>query len=95
MFREVNEAIEHAARTGGVEERVSFLCECGDDLCAEQIQLDVREYERVRAVPTRFVVRPGHFRPEVERVVEQHERYWLVDKVGEAADEARETDPRS
>ncbi len=95
MFREVNEAIEDAARAVGLDDEVAFLCECGDDLCAEEIQLGVREYERVRAVPTRFFVRPGHVRPDLEQIVERHERYWVVEKLDEAADEAEETDPRS
>jgi hypothetical protein len=33
--------------------------------------------------------------PEAEVVVERHERYWLVDKVGVAGAVAERQDPRS
>ena len=36
----------------------------------------------------------GHDSPEVERVVERHERYVVVEKHDEAATVAEETDPR-
>ena len=35
-----------------------------------------------------------HVVPEVERVVEQRERYWVVEKQGEAAEVAEELDIR-
>jgi hypothetical protein len=31
---------------------------------------------------------------DVERIVEKREAYWVVEKVGEAAETAEETDPR-
>ena len=40
-------------------------------------------------------VTPGHVQPDVERVIEQHRVYWVVEKFGEAAEVAEETDPRS
>ena len=41
---------------------------------------------RLRAEPTRFAVKPGHELPDVERVVERHESYFVVEKAeGEAA----------
>jgi hypothetical protein len=46
-------------------------------------------------ISERFAVTPGHLRPEVERVVEKHRLYWVVEKFGEAAEVAEETDPRS
>ena len=30
-----------------------------------------------------------------DRVLERHERYWLVEKIGDAADVAEESDPRA
>jgi hypothetical protein len=53
------------------------------------------EYEAIRAEPTCFVVVPGHERPEIERVVERHPAYLIVEKRQEdAAEVAIETDPR-
>ena len=94
MFRRLNELLNEVARRGGVPGEIVFLCECGDDACAEEIDLHPQEYERVRAVDTHFVVRPGHFAPEVEIIVAQNDRYWIVEKTGEAAEVAEDTDPR-
>jgi hypothetical protein len=50
----------------------------------------------VRAEPTYFVIVPGHVRPDVEDIVYAEEGYEVVRKhEGEAAERARETDPRS
>jgi hypothetical protein len=95
MFRSVNETVEAAARTAGIAEPVTFLCEWGDETCAEGIPMTIDEYEHVRSEPTHFAVRPGHVAADVELVVERTEHYWIVEKVGEAAEVAEETDPRT
>jgi hypothetical protein len=59
------------------------------------IELPVREYERVRADPHRFLLAPEHDIPEAEKVVETYEGYLVVEKRGDAARVAEETDPRS
>jgi hypothetical protein len=87
--------VEDVAGRAGITDDIVFLCECGDDACAEEIQLQRQEYERIRDVATHFVVRPGHFNPEIEVIAEQHPRHWVVEKKEEAADAARETDPRA
>ena len=71
-----------------------FLCECADEFCAESIALTCEQYEQIRAVSEHFVVKPGHFLPELERIVEKHPGHWIVEKFGEAAEVAEETDPR-
>jgi hypothetical protein len=58
------------------------------------MELTLAEYEHVRARPTHFVLVPTHEIPEVERVVEREAGYVVVEKVGEAARVAEETDPR-
>ena len=47
-------------------------------------------YEELRANPVHFAVASAemHVVPEVERVVEKRERYWGVEKLGEAAEVA-------
>lgn len=92
MFREVNETVSDAARGRGGP--IIFLCECGDPGCAESVTLTGAEYERVRAVATHFLVRPGHVIPDIETVVERAETYWVVEKTGEAGEVAEETEPR-
>jgi hypothetical protein len=46
------------------------------------VSLDV--YESVRANPRRFIVKPGHERRELERVVDARDGYLVVEKVGDA-----------
>jgi hypothetical protein len=55
------------------------------------------EYEAVRVHPLRFLVYPdeAHVEPQAERIVEQHGRYWVVEKIGEAGRIAAESDPRT
>ena len=98
LFRSVNERVRELAATAGSRERdpvASFVCECGRADCTETVELTVAEYERVRADPTHFVVVPGHEIPDVEEVVERHERYDVVRKHDGEAQIAIETDPRS
>jgi hypothetical protein len=89
MFRDVNETVAGATTQRGRGD-VLFLCECADDFCAESVSLSLDAYEAVRAWPRRFVVKPGHVHPDVERVVSRSATYWVVEKLGEAGDVARE-----
>jgi hypothetical protein len=93
IFRDVNEAVAAAARPRSGP--VQFLCECADQFCADSVALSLVEYERVRADADRFLIKPGHHEPTIERVVERTRTYWLVEKFGDAGDVAEETDPRS
>jgi len=97
IFRQVNERVSELNRGFSVVlEHGDYLCECGSEDCVERIALTDEEYERVRAEPTHFVVKPGHVAPDVEDVVRSEPEYEIVRKrEGEAAALARETDPRS
>jgi hypothetical protein len=91
LFREVNERIADISRSGPIE----FMCECGEEACLESIGLTRGEYEEVRSVSDHFVMKPGHEHPDFERVIDSHDRYVVVDKVGQAEDIADRTDPRT
>lgn len=56
--------------------------------CTEPVPLTHEEYEAVRTRPTCFLVLPddAHVIADVEKVVERHERYWVVEKIGVAAE---------
>jgi hypothetical protein len=97
LFREANERIKEISDTFVDLDPtpVQFVCECGRVGCTDPIMLHLREYEHVRADPTRFAVAPGHEDRERERVTEKHEGYVVVEKIGEAADAAADLDPRS
>jgi hypothetical protein len=54
------------------------------------------QYEAVRAHSERFVVLPDHVLPDIERVVETHAYFVVVEKLpGVPAEVARVTDPRT
>ena len=92
LFRKVNDQIEGVNEAfGTITGTMSILCECGKLECIEQIDLTIDEYRRLRADPTRFAVMPGHELPDVERVVERYESYYVVQKTeGDAAKLAEE-----
>jgi hypothetical protein len=86
MFRTVNRELEQATREagGGPGDQLEVLCECGDEGCTAMVTLTLSEYDEIHRQKDRFVVRPGHENPKLERVVAQKEHYLIVDKVGEA-----------
>jgi hypothetical protein len=93
LFREVNERVQQINDAfESLLPRGDWVCECADQGCIERLSLTHEEYEAVRANGARFVVAPhmDHFFPEVEAIVERHERYWVVEKVGAAADVVRQ-----
>ena len=82
VFRAGNESIDKAA--GGRVEKVPYLCECGEKSCLARVTLAPAEYESVRAHPARFFVVPGHEDLTAgEVVVEQYDRFTVVEKQGE------------
>jgi hypothetical protein len=91
-FRKVNEGMKDGQ---GAAELLSFVCECGRLHCTRIIQLARDEYEGIRANSRRFAIVDGHELPEVEQVVERHDRYIVVEKLGDPVSEIVEhTDPR-
>jgi hypothetical protein len=92
----VNESLRYVADQGTTTvQTMRLVCECGDASCAQFVEVTGAEYEGVRAVPTHFIVCPGHVWPEIERVVLENERFTVVEKSpGEPAEIARETYPR-
>jgi hypothetical protein len=81
IFRAGNESIDKAA--GGRMEETPYLCECGEESCLARVKLTPAEYEAVRSHPARFFVVPGHEDLTAgEAVVEQHDRFTVVEKQG-------------
>lgn len=94
LFREVNERIDDLGANKSTED-VSILCECATRECAEQLVLPDAVYDHVRTHSTWFLVRPGHEEPSVETVVVRRDGYVIVEKRGEAAEQAERMDPRT
>ena len=99
LFREVNERVEEiSSRLSGFEDEGSltgFVCECSREDCAALVEITYAQYEAVRSDPRRFLILPGHEDLEVDRVVERHPGFLVVEKFGEASEVAIERDPRA
>jgi hypothetical protein len=97
LFREVNERVEDVNKAfGSITGTFDIFCECGDPTCTERIHVPMEVYERVRSESTNFLLKTGHEDPTVERVIEDHEEYAIVEKEGMDVEQvAEETDPRS
>ena len=96
-FREANERIGSVAEEIGIEGCVPFICECADPDCTEIVQLSLEEHEAVRAAATLFFNTPGHQTAAqgYVRVVDENDRYVVVEKIERAAEVATELDPRT
>ena len=106
LLREVNERIEQIDKevetSGRAQEETHFelLCECGsaDGACDSLVEMTIAEYEAVRTQDDRFVLFPGHETPGLERVVQENDRFVVVDKVASAepfvADDPRGAPPQ-
>ena len=79
IFRAGNEAI--VKNTPGSEPLLPLICECGTGDCLETIEVAPSEYGAVRSHPARFVLAVGH-QDETELVVDEFDRYSVVEKTG-------------
>jgi hypothetical protein len=94
--RQINEGIEEAHEGAPADRFVRMVCECGHASCDRLIAITLPEYERVRSDARQFVVVHDHVIADVERVVEETDRFVLVAKrEGVPATVAFEEDPRS
>lgn len=95
LFRDVNERIQAiAAAQGSDAHQYEFVCECSNIDCALRVRLTLATYERARSDSTVFLTAPGHELPEIDNVIFRCDDYQLVRKFGEAAELAKEQDPR-
>lgn len=98
LFRAVNERIKPLNEAFSIVNHVNdFVCECAVEACTQPIRMSIEEYEAVRETGNRFAVAPDdlHVSPDVERIVERHDRYWVVENIGHAGEAAAQLDPRS
>lgn len=96
LFRDVNERVR--TLEAGLSVHVSeWFCECANESCFEQVTMSHQAYEAIREHGNRFLVAPNedHLVPDVECLIAQNERYWIVEKTGDAERIARRFDPRS
>ena len=69
------EETARARRAGAVRLRVRRLASA-----SRPLELTVDDYTSAHSAPNLFTVKPGHVYPEVERVVETTDRFWVVEK---------------
>ena len=94
VLREINEGIQRGQWPGEESELVGYRCECGRLGCNELLELTATDYQRIRKHSRRFLVASGHEQPTVESVVAKGRGYVVVEKRGQAAAWAEDTDPR-
>lgn len=95
LFRHVNEQTKRVNETfSQLTNTLEVVCECGRIECLERIRVTPEKYVQIRDDPRRFLVVRGHEVKETESVVEEGDRYVVVQKDrGAPARLARETAP--
>lgn len=94
-FRLANERLERkAVELGFGEASTPYLCECEEPACTKVVELTREEYESVRAHPKRFVMVSGH-QESLDRVIQEKDRFMIIQKSGEEGELVAESDPRS
>jgi hypothetical protein len=77
--RDLNESTADDA-SRGVTPGIEFACECGESACMERLVLALERWLEIHERKDRFVVKPGHEIPDVERVVADAGSYRVVEK---------------
>ena len=90
-FRKVNERLKEISIPWA--KTTDYLCECSAPSCIETIEL-TRTSTNGSVPADDVLLLPGHERPDLERVVQENDRFVLVEKVV-AVEEIVEADPRS
>ena len=87
IFRKANESISEVAEAASFSQPVPFFCECADPACRDIVRLSVEDYRAVREDPITFFNVPGHEASAQgwARVIETHDNYVVVAKIGPAA----------
>ena len=85
LLRAVNQQIERLSadlgdRSWTTDGRIEFYCEC-ERTCDGRVPLTLAEYDAAHEQNDRFVALAEHVTPEIEVVVERHDRYVVVDKL--------------
>jgi hypothetical protein len=87
--KELNEAFSLVSPLG------EWICECANVGCIERIEMSLDAYEAVRLYEKRFFIAPSdeHFWPDVERVIEQTDGYWVVELTVQESEAERDDAP--
>lgn len=60
---------------------VLWVCECANATCQSTLEASALEYQTIHEDGAYFLVAPTeqHYLPEVERLLEHRDRYWIVE----------------
>ena len=94
VCRAINEHIRYLSESYGFEGEIDLICECTRPACFEHLRVSPETHEAARRVPNRFLLKPGHTDPHNERVIEETDRYTIIEKIGFEARQADRDDPR-
>lgn len=61
-------------------DRYLLMCECAMSECQDMVSVSRADYDRVRSDPRWFMVLPDHVTAAAEDVVEQTDRFWIVER---------------
>jgi anti-anti-sigma factor len=61
-------------------EAIPFVCECGDKDCHQALMITAADFTEAHSAPNRFIVKPGHVYPDVERTVAEEATFAIVEK---------------
>jgi hypothetical protein len=82
LFREVNERVEQMQANFQSGPDPEWVCECGDESCFEKLTVPLDEYHEIRSHHDWFLIKPGHEKLDVERIVRQQNGFYVVEKGG-------------
>lgn len=87
VFRRANLTLEETYRglaPAGLTDagRAPFICECSSSRCTSILQLTLDEFAQIRDHRGHFVVVPGHVVADFRRVVEETDRFAVLEKDG-------------
>lgn len=74
IFREINERVAEVT-VQYQESRSEFVCECGRDDCMDHVELELGEYQTIRASGDYFIAAIGHCVDGVDRVAESRDGF--------------------
>ena len=95
VFRQANEEIRAKAAEWGMDGLLPALCECPDLHCTEVVKVTPQQYDAVRSDPRWFINAPGHHvnAHGWARVISENSRFVVVERIGEAGEQAEPTAP--
>jgi len=79
-FREYNQR-RADFELGATDDPIPLVCECGNKDCFQTIEVSPPAWELAHGPEDQFVVAPDHIYPDLERVVERTDGYWIVQKL--------------